>query len=317
RHTETHPAIDNKMTVRLARRIVADARQLSITEIGRRYGFSWHTVMTLVRQWSQRIGEHRRHKPCPVLLIDETSLRRRHRYVTVVQNAETGEVLAVVAHRDYRALSSFFLSQGRRWCRRVKVVVTDGSQSYRAAIGRHLGHATHVVDRFHVVRWFAHGLIEVRRRVQRIGEIGDRPAFHPEIFRTRYLQLARSERVRGEAFARLAFGLRQDPELLEAWRLLQQLYAIYDAADEDEAVERIEAFVHAWSRYEIPEFRSVLKALADWMPEILAFHRCERITNGRLEGTNNKLGVLKRIAYGFVNADNFAARALIWSTPMA
>ncbi len=51
--------------------------------------------------------------------------------------------------------------------------------------------------------------------------------------------------------------------------------------------------------------------------EILAFHRCGRITNGRLEGTNNKLGVLKRIAYGFVNADNFAARALLWCPPVA
>jgi hypothetical protein len=31
---------------------------------------------------------------------------------------------------------------------------------------------------------------------------------------------------------------------------------------------------------------------------------------------NNKLGVLKRIAYGFVNADNFAARALLWCPPV-
>jgi transposase len=53
------------------------------------------------------------------------------------------------------------------------------------------------------------------------------------------------------------------------------------------------------------------------LPEILAFHRCGRVTNGRLEGQNNKLGVLKRIAYGFVNADNFAARALLWCPPMA
>jgi hypothetical protein len=35
------------MTRRLARAIVKDARQLSITEIARRYGFSWSTVMAL------------------------------------------------------------------------------------------------------------------------------------------------------------------------------------------------------------------------------------------------------------------------------
>ena len=36
--------------------------------------------------------------------------------------------------------------------RGVKVVVSDGSTSYRKAIGQHLGHARHVLDRFHVAR---------------------------------------------------------------------------------------------------------------------------------------------------------------------
>jgi len=317
RHTESHPAIENKMTTRLARAIVKDARHLSITEIARRYGLSWHTVMTLVRDWSAGIQAHRRKRPCRVLLIDETSLRRRHRYVTVACNAETGEILAVVPHRDFAALSRFFSEQGQRWCRRLDVVVTDGSHSYRAAIERHVGHATHVVDRFHVVRWFATGLIEVRRRVQRIGDHGERPAFSPDIFRTRYLQIARAEHLSSSQFARLAHALAQDPELWHAWRLLQQLYEIYDAVDEAEAANKIDAFVHAWAKTEIPEFRTVLKALAQWLPEILAFHTCDRITNGRLEGANNKLGVLKRIAYGFVNADNFGARAILWSPSMA
>jgi len=102
-----------------------------------------------------------------LLLANETSLRRRHRYVTVLLNGESGEVLGVVRHRDAAALSGFFVAQGHRWCRRLKVVVTDGSESYRAAIHAHVGQATHVVDRFHVVRWFAAGLVEVRRRIQR------------------------------------------------------------------------------------------------------------------------------------------------------
>lgn len=317
RHTEPHPAIEGKLTVRLARAIVRDARHLSITKIARRYGLSWHTVMTLVSEWSRRLKAHRRKRPCRILLVDETSLRRRHRYVTVASNAETGEVLAIVKHRDYRALSGFLSAQGHRWLRRVEVVCTDGSQSYRAAIERHLGHATHVVDYFHVVRWFAQGLTEVRRRVQRVGAPGESPAFSPVIFRTRYLQLARAHKLSSEQFARLSLALVEDPELWHAWRLLQQLYEIYDADSEREAAARVEAFVHAWAETKIPEFRSVLVALANWLPEILAFHRCGRVTNGRLEGQNNKLVVLKRIAYGFVNADNFAARALLWCPPMA
>jgi hypothetical protein len=148
-----------------------------------------------------------------------------------------------------------------RWCAKVEVVVSDGSPSYRAAIERHLGHATHVVDRFHVVRWFASGLIEVRRRVQRTGEPGESPVFSPAIFRTRYLQLARADELDSDRFARLVHALMQDPELWHAWRLLQQLYGIYDAGDEAEAAARVESFVYAWEAAPIPEFRSVLKAL--------------------------------------------------------
>ncbi|HWB87946.1 MAG TPA: transposase [Acidimicrobiia bacterium] len=40
--------------------------------------------------------------------------------------------------------------------------------------------------------------------------------------------------------------------------------------------------------------------------EIFAFHETDRLTNGRIEGTNNKLGVLKRVAYSFTNTTNFA-----------
>lgn len=41
-----------------------------------------------------------------------------------------------------------------------------------------------------------------------------------------------------------------------------------------------------------------------------AFHDAERITNGRIQATNNRRGVLTRVANGFVNSDNFAAKEL-------
>ncbi|MGH9052800.1 MAG: transposase, partial [Acidimicrobiia bacterium] len=162
RHLEDHPElVSNRMTWvtrRLARTLVRDVNRLSVRELSRRWGLSWHFIMALVACWSALAVERRRRRPCRVLLVDETSLRRRHRYVTVLLNGETGEGLGVVRHRDAQALAGFLRSQGHRWCRGVKVVVTDGSESYRSAIRAHLGGATHVVDRFQVARWFAAGL---------------------------------------------------------------------------------------------------------------------------------------------------------------
>lgn len=69
--------------------------------------------------------------------------------------------------------------------------VSDGSESYKAAIVAHLGHATHVLDRFHMVGWFAAGLVAVRRRIQRREPHGQvSPAFDPEVFRSRFLGIA-------------------------------------------------------------------------------------------------------------------------------
>ena len=94
-------------------------------------------------------------------------MRKRHCYVTVIVNGDTGRTLAMVEHRNAAALSAFLMQQGVRWCKGVKVVVSAGSKAYRAAIDAHLGHARHVLDRFHVIRWFAAGLTQLRRDIQR------------------------------------------------------------------------------------------------------------------------------------------------------
>jgi len=318
---EAHPEfVRNRVTWvtrRLARQLVRDVNHVPIRVLCRRWGLGWHFIMGLAAEWSALAVAERRRRRCRVLMVDETSLRRRHRYVTVLINGETGEGLGVVKHRDAKALSGFLAAQGHRWCRGVRVVISDGSESYRSAIHAHLGRATHVVDRFHVARWFAAALIDVRRRLQRIGPKGSKPAFDPDIFRSRYLQLRREDRLDPEARARLEHILALHPELRHAWELYQQLHRIYLAADEVEANQALGAFIDAYQNRPLPEFEPVIGALLDWGDEIFAFHDTGRATNGRLEGTNNKLGVLKRIAYGFVNPGNFAARALLLTPNLA
>jgi transposase len=311
RHTEDHPEFEGKVTRRLARSLVKDARHLTIRELSRRHRLSWHFIMGLVKTWAEQVGQRRRESRCRILLVDETSLRRRHRYVTVVSDGETGAVLGMVRHRDQKALASFFVSQGHRWCRRVKVVVSDGSESYRAAITQHLGHATHVLDRFHVARWFASGLVEVRRRIQRREPPGVTPAFDPSVFRARFLALKRADRLSDAEHERLKAIFAVHASLARGWAMLQELYGLYQAESEEKAMAALDRFADLNADDPLPEFYKVVDTLLRWAPEIFAYHRTGRVSNGRLEGTNNKLGVLKRMAFGFVNADNFAARGLL------
>ena len=154
RHMETHSQFEGGLSRRLARRLVQDAQVMPISAVSRRHRVGWHLVMGLLCDWSGLIQTRRRRQKCRVLLIDETSIRKRHRYVTVILNGDTGELLAMFPERSKASLSRFFIEQGPRWCQNVKTVVTDGSHSYRAAIHRYLPRARHVLDRFHAVRWF-------------------------------------------------------------------------------------------------------------------------------------------------------------------
>ena len=123
--------------------------------------------MRLVRVHSERVAKRRRARPTRVLLVDETSIRRRHRYVTVVACGDSGKVLAMIPGRTKGSLARFFRDQGAWWCEQVEIVVSDGSRSYKAAIAQYLPDALHVLDRFHVARWFTEELTLVQRELQR------------------------------------------------------------------------------------------------------------------------------------------------------
>ena len=310
RFTEDHRAFEGRVTARLARRLVKDAREMTVNAAARRHGVSWGLVNALVLAWAGLVGEHRRRRRCRVLLVDETSIRKRHRYVTVIVNGDTGEVLAMVPHRDAQALSGFLAAQGPRWCKAVKVVVSDGSAAYKAAIETRLGHARHVLDRFHVVRWFAAGLTAVRRDVQRRPE-GSKPAFDPEVFRARFLLMRRPDKLDAGERARLDALFAAHPRLKAAWDALGELHNLYLADDRKGAMAALDRFADIYGTGDIPEFSDTVDTFLAWHDQILGWHHTGRPSNGRIEGTNNLLQVLRRKAHGFTNYKNFEARGLL------
>ena len=310
RFCEGHPAFEGRLTARLARRVVADARAMTVNAAARRHRLGWDVVNSLVVAWAGLVGEHRRRRRCRVLLVDETSIRRRHRYVTVLVNGDTGEVLAMVPHRNARALSGFLAAQGHRWCKGVKVVVSDGSKAYKAAIGARLGHARHVLDRFHVIRWFQSGLTAARRDIQRRPE-GEKPAFDPEVFRARFLLMRRPDTLDSAEQERLDGLFAAHPRLKLAWDALGELHGLYLAKNRKGALAALDRFADIYGTGQIPEFSDVVDTFLAWHEQILGWHQAQRPSNGRIEGTNNLLQVLRRKAHGFTNYTNFEARGIL------
>jgi len=91
--------------------------------------------------------------PAPrVIGVDDFSLRRGHRFATVVIDAVTGRRLDVLPDRRGGTLADWL-----RGHREVEVVCRDGSASYAQAITDALPDAVQVSDRWHL--W--HGLAAV------------------------------------------------------------------------------------------------------------------------------------------------------------
>ncbi|GGW76465.1 hypothetical protein GCM10010350_71690 [Streptomyces galilaeus] len=96
---------------------------------------------------------HLRRLPLPqqavprVIGVADFALRRRHRYATIITDAETGRRLAVLPDRERATLES--------WLREhpgAEVVCRDGSATHAEAIRRALPHAVQVSDRWHLWR---------------------------------------------------------------------------------------------------------------------------------------------------------------------
>jgi transposase len=89
-------------------------------------------------------------------------------------------------------------------------------------------------------------------------------------------------------------------ESFRAW------YSYMDRYTAEEALELLEEEITSSS---LPEFKQLIHTLTNWREEILNYFDY-RITNGFVEGKNNRIKTIKRMAYGYRNMDNFRMRIL-------
>ncbi|MGW1624933.1 ISL3 family transposase [Streptomyces sp. NPDC002172] len=96
---------------------------------------------------------HLRRLPLPEQAVprviggDDFALRRRHRYATIITDAETGRRVAVLPDREAATLESLL-----RTYPGVEIVCRDGSATYAEAVRRALPDAVQVSDRWHLWR---------------------------------------------------------------------------------------------------------------------------------------------------------------------
>ena len=77
-------------------------KEASTSAVSRLMGLSWNAIDGIMQRTVER-GLSRREASCPARIgVDETAFRKRHDYVTIVSDQETGSVVHVGGDRNIR-----------------------------------------------------------------------------------------------------------------------------------------------------------------------------------------------------------------------
>jgi transposase len=283
------------------------SRLMTIQDVAQHLQVGWDTIKDLQKRDLQRRYKKPRLSRLKQIAIDEISIGRGHRYLTVVLNLETGAVVFVGEGKGADALDPFW-KRLRASRAQVEAVATDMSPAYIEAIQKHLGGAVHVFDHFHVIKLFNEKLSDFRRELHH--EATDK--LHKEVLKgTRWLLLKNPENLdpkRGER-QRLEEALRMNQPLATVYYLKEDLRQIWQQPDKAMAARVLDDWMRRAEASCIKVLQKFAATLAMHRTGILAYYDC-RISTGPLEGTNNKIRTIQRQAYGFRDQEFFKLKIL-------
>lgn len=111
------------------------------------------------------------------ILVDETSIGKGHNYLTVVLNAETGEVLHLAEGKRKSSLEGFFEKLSAQQKASIKAVGIDRSGAYQSVVQEQIPEADIVYDKFHIVANYNGVIDEIRREECRQAKEDEDKAF--------------------------------------------------------------------------------------------------------------------------------------------
>lgn len=302
-----------RTTVRLRQVIGSQACSRPIAHVAKEYGVGPRFVQgcqeaVVSTQLHERGVSVDENKPLPTpryLGIDEFARRKGHRYDTILCDLEARKVLDVSAGRKQEDVVG--LLERLCDCDGVEAVSMDMSESFRGAVQLCLPQARIVADHFHVIQHVGKAVNKVLGRWAK-GEQGKKAlAGHRHLFLRNREDLSVEEEQTRASLAR-AF-----PEIARAWQLKEDLRSWYASASATTAASGLDTWIARVKREGPAELRKALSAFRNWRQEILAFFEFlpTRLSNGFVEGKNNRTKAIMRQGYGYRNRHNLRLRILL------
>lgn len=233
------------------------------------------------------------------IMVDETSARKGQRYVTVVLDADSHDLLLMVEGRSAQAVAEFAQAMPAHGAapRQISEVVMDMSAAYIAGTQTCFPEARIVFDRFHVMKLAGEALDAVRKELRRQGA-----------------DLAGGLwAIRGNEWTRTDQQLDLRRHLVKTYPILGRALGLRDAlADvlEGGDLPTLKWWLGWADRSRLEPFRKLSRTIKSHLPGILAYLETG-LTNAAIEAVNGLLQLAKRIAKGFRNFHYFRLAAYL------
>jgi transposase len=257
---------------------------------------SWDVIKGIQeRNLKRRFGKPKL-KGLRQIAIDEISIGKGHKYLTVVLDLRSGAVVFVGDGKGAEALEPFWrrLKASRA---RIEAVAIDMSPAYIRAVSENLKEAAIVFDHFHIVKLFNEKLANMRRSLYHEAKCDEDKQV---IKGTRWLLLKNPENLNADKSEpdRLAQALELNKPLATAYYMKEDLRRLWNQPTRKDAFKFLIDWVYRAGTSGITMLRKFAKTLANHYKGILSYYDYP-ISTGPLEGTNNKIKTMKRQAYGF------------------
>lgn len=289
-------------TYRLERYVLDLLKCMTIQDVAHNLRMSWNTVKEIHKKYLKKHYGKPQLQGVRYIAIDEFSIRRGHKYMTVVYDLELGRAIYVAEDRESKTLDKFWKrikSAGVK----LKAVAMDMWPAYINSVINSDLHLDIVFDKFHIIKHMNEALDETRRLLYREEtELNKRKV----VKGIRWLLLKKEENLNEEKNEkeRLEEALQLNQPLAQAYYLKEELSLLWKQSTAKDA----ESFLIDWTNRAratcIQPLNKFCNLLLGHRTGIYKWYK-HNISTGPLEGFNNKIKVLKRKAYGYRDNEFF------------
>lgn len=295
--------IDSRVryTKRLAEEVAWECRLLqSIKTVAERLHLHWETVKEIDKRALGRELDPPDFSGVRKLAVDEIAIKKKHKYATVVADAERNLVLWATRDRKEASLLEFYDKLGPAGCAQIEAVAMDMWKPYETATRARCPNAAIVYDRFHVEQGFKRVIDAVRREEYAKVTGQQRKAIKGLM----YLLYTHPGNLRRKDRRRLNEAFKLNRRLFTVYMLQEELSHLWSYTYVGAAIKWFQRW-YSWAiRTRIKPVKDYARSLKVHLDGILA-HCKYKISTSFLEGMNNKIKVIKRIAFGYRDFDYF------------